>query len=219
MKENFVLFFDRISLEQLIDITLINDESTENLIQYLQLRGNDAVAQYKQTNNRIIYDNFLKLFKKVIEICSKNEKFSKVIEIIYSKSLLLGTCNALKQANKNKNKFIKDVFNNEEIALTSLNTFLVPDVLKFVLQEKPSLVYDGASFFYLMSILPMVPITFREEKEFHKRIYMTLFELILPYVQKSKILTILKLLKLYLRIHSWKIYLVSLNIINFWYII
>ena len=37
-----------------------------------------------------------------------------------------------------------------------------------------------------MSILLMIPITFREEKEFHKRIYMTLYKLILPYVQKPK---------------------------------
>ena len=106
--------------------------------------------------------------------------------MIFKKSILLGTCNALKQANKNKNKYIKDTFNSEESALMSLNTFLIPDALKYILQERPVLIYDPAEFSNLMSVLLMIPITFREEKEFHKRIYMTLYKLILPFVQKPK---------------------------------
>ena len=185
-KKTLSSFFDRISIDKLIDITLVSEESTEKLIQYIQLRGNDAVTLFKQTNNRIVYDNFLKLFKKIIEICSNNEKYNKVLDVIFKKSILLGTCNALKQANKNKNKYIKDTFNSEESALMSLNTFLIPDALKYILQERPVLIYDPAEFSNLMSVLLMIPITFREEKEFHKRIYMTLYKLILPFVQKPK---------------------------------
>lgn len=185
-KKTLSSFFDRISIDKLIDITLVSEESTEKLIQYIQLRGNDAVTLFKQANNRIVYDNFLKLFKKIIEICSNNEKYNKVLDVIFKKSILLGTCNALKQANKNKNKYIKDTFNNEESALMSLNTFLIPDALKYILQQRPVLIYDPAEFSNLMSVLLMIPITFREEKEFHKRIYMTLYKLILPFVQKPK---------------------------------
>lgn len=67
-KKTLSSFFDHISLENLLEITLTTDENIEMFLKYIQLRGNDAVTLFKQANNKFAYDDFLKLLKKIIEI-------------------------------------------------------------------------------------------------------------------------------------------------------
>ena len=185
-KKTLSSFFDHISLENLLEITLTSDENIEKFLKYIQLRGNDAVILYKQSNNRFAYDDFLKLLKKIIEICVRNKKFNKVIDILFNKVILLGTSNIIIKANKDKKKNIREMFATDESALNSLNIFLLPDTLKFLIQEYPTFIYENTEFKNLITLLLMITITFREEKDFHKRIYMTVYKLILPFVQKPK---------------------------------
>lgn len=105
---------------------------------------------------------------------------------MFNKAILLGTSNVIIKANKDKKKNIKDMFLNDDSALAALNIFLIPDTLKFIIQEQPRFIYESSQFKNLLSLLLMITITFREEKEFHKRIYMTVYKLILPFVQKPK---------------------------------
>jgi hypothetical protein len=178
-------FFDQLSIEALLEIILTNEESFGLFIKYIQLRGSEAVTINKTTKNAGPLNNFLELLSKIITISSEQAKFSKLNEIIFKKVLIAGTSATLKKALKDKNKMIKDVFSDDAAALKALNLYLVPDVIKQLLKITPNTIYENdQSFMNLFTVLIMIPLTFREEKDFNKQIYLTIYKLLSTIVEK-----------------------------------
>ena len=192
-------FFSQLSLEKLLEIIRENDENFELLMKYIQIRGNEVINDKKQSGNTEAYDNFLNLIKKIIELGSNDSKFSKLIDIILRKILITGSSKILAEAMKDKKKNIAGVFQNEKSAVKALNLFLVPEVIKFMHKSCPKCIYNSENdLMNLLTILILIPLTFRDEKDFNKSIYMTVYKILSPIATnpdqfsvslKTKILT------------------------------
>ena len=179
-------FFEQLSLENLLSIILTKKENFEMLLAYIQIRGNDAVKM-KQSSNKIAqYDEFLEMFKKILGISAQNKNYIKLLDLVVSKVIMEGTTKILKKAANKKQNDIKAIFKDEASAVIALNLYLLPDTIKYIASEAPELLYERATFSRLLTVLLMIPITFREDKQFHQNIYMTVYKLILPFVQDSE---------------------------------
>ena len=180
-------FFSQLSLEKLLEIILENEENFELLMKYIQIRGNEAVNDKNQSGNSEGYDNFLNLIKKIIEVGAKESKFNKLIDIIFKKVIITGSSKILGEAMKEKKKNIAGVFKDETSAVKALNLFLVPEVIKFLLKSCPKSIYGSENdLMNLLAILLMIPLTFRDEKDFNKSIYMAIYKLISPIANNSE---------------------------------
>lgn len=179
-------FFANLSLEKLLDIVLISEENFDLFTKYIQIRGNDAVKDKRVSGSKVEYDNFLNLMQKIISVCVKEEKFIKLIDIIIKKVLIQGSYTIINESLKNKNKKINDAFNNDSAALKGLNLNLVPDLIKNLMKDASHKIYENEDdFMNLLTILIMIPLTYREEKLFSKNIYMAVYKLLMPIASQS----------------------------------
>lgn len=193
-------FFEQLSLEKLLGIILTNEENFEMFLKYVLIRANEAVQFKIQSGNKTHYEEFLTMFKNILDISASNKDYSKLIDIVITKVLLKGTARILKTAANKKTKDIKTAFSEESAAVEALNIHLIPDVIKHLLVVAEDRIFEENTYINLITILLMVPITFRDEKEFHQNVYLTVYKLIIPYIQNpekySSIEVINKLLNL-----------------------
>ena len=176
-------FFDQLPLEDLLKILSSNNENVEMFIKYIQIRGNEAANIKHTSKNKEQFENFLALVKNILQISAKNEKYTTVIDTLLHEVIIQGTANILKVAATNK---IKGVWNDKRITDNALNIMLIPEIVKYLASEAKEKVYAKETFIKLITVLLLLPITFREEKETHQNLYMCVFNLILPYVQNPK---------------------------------
>lgn len=183
----------------------MTDENNFDLfITYIQIKGNEAVNDKNKSGSTVIYDAFLSLTERIISISAKQEKFSKLNDIIFKKVLIQGSYSVIRKALKDKTKKIDSLFASEKDATKGLNLFLIPEIIKYLLTELPQKIYENEDdFMNLLTILILIPLTFRDDKNFAKNVYMSIYKLISPLVNngdkfslsfKSKVLSF-KLLK------------------------
>jgi hypothetical protein len=179
-------FFEQLSLEKLLGIILTNEENFDMFLKYVQIRGNEAVQFKIQSNNKVQYEEFLEMFKKILDISAQNKEYTKLIDIVIQKVLLEGTAKIIKQSAEKSVKEIKTAFTEESAAVKALNTHLVPEIVKHLITVAEDKVFEKETYIKLITVLLMIPITFREEKDFHQQVYLTVYKLILPYVQDTE---------------------------------
>jgi hypothetical protein len=185
-KKTISSFFEQLSLEKLLEIILKDEENFEMFLKYIQIRANEAVKFKISSNNKVQYEQFLTMFKKILEISAQNKDYIKLIDIILNKVIIEGTAKILKTSATKNVKDIKKAFEEESAAVKALNTYLIPDTINYLLTLVPEMVYKPETFTKLVSILLMIPITFRDDKEFHQNMYMCVYKLILPYIQEPE---------------------------------
>jgi hypothetical protein len=186
-RKTLVSFFSHMEITNILNTITYSSQNLSKFLKFFTIRVNEAVNVKLHSNNQYVYDNFIDILEKLIPACYKNDKFRIIIEIIYEKLIVKQTRKILLKSIKDKKNNIRSVFTTETLASEYLNVHLIPEILKIYIKKAPDVVFKNETeFMNLMTVLLLIPMVFRGEKEYHKNVYMCIHKIINQIAKNPK---------------------------------
>ena len=156
-KENVSQFIEELKINDILKLVLSTSRNLKKFAKYILREGQEAVTSY-------------------LSSAEETE-----IKIFYQQSIIRGNLDILTKAIQNGISDPMTLYQSEKVGSSSLSVKEVPKIINLFKSTYSELLYSNpVDFCDLITMMFMIPLAFREERELQKQIYTCIYKLILP---------------------------------------
>jgi hypothetical protein len=178
-RRTIMSFFKISKVEKLLTLLLSSKKDTDNFVKFVMIIGNELNMTKLSLIDDKPYEDLKHILSNIIESCKANKEFTPFLSKLLNEVIVNGTIKGLKTALEAGAKEVKTYFNNESIAVETMNLYILTDIIHLYLKHCPELIFENEKQFKkLMTMLLLIPCVFRGDTRLQKYIYSAVLKIV-----------------------------------------
>ena len=191
-RKTIMSFFKISQIENLLRLTLSSKDSTENFIKFVKIIGNELIMTKLNMIDDKPYEDLKKILGSIIKSCVSNKDFTPFLHQLFRDVIVKGSIKGLKTVLEAGAKDVKSYFNNESVAIETMNFYILVDIVSLYIKEWPDLIFEDSDLFKkFMTMLFLIPCVFRGDSKLQKNVYLSILKIVVIVDQSIGKLVIL----------------------------
>lgn len=172
-------FFKISQVDSLLKLLLSSKNDTENFIKFVKIIGNELVMTKLNMIDDKPYEDLKNILANIIKSCVSNKEFTPFLHQLFTDVIVNGSIKGLKTALEAGAKDVKSYFNNESVAVETMNFYILVDIVSLYIKECPDLIFEDAAMFkQFMTMLFLIPCVFRGDLKLQKNVYLSILKIV-----------------------------------------
>ena len=178
-RKTIMSFFKISQIENLLRLTLSSEDSTENFIKFVKIIGNELIMTKLNMIDDKPYEDLKNILGNIIKSCISNKDFTSFLHQMFRDVIVKGSIKGLKTALETGAKDVKSYFNNESVAIETMNFYILVDIVSLYIKECPDLIFEDSDLFKkFMTMLFLIPCVFRGDSKLQKNVYLSILKIV-----------------------------------------
>lgn len=183
-RKTIMSFFKISKIDNLMKLLLSSKNDTDNFIKFIKIIGNELSMTKLNHIDDKPYEDLKYILKSIIKACYENRNFTPFLHRLYKEVIVDGSIKGLKTAHENGGKDIKTYFNNETIAMETMNFYIMIDIVSLYIELCPELIFEEEKYFKkFITMLFLIPIVFRGDEKLKKYTYSAILKIVVMVQQ------------------------------------
>ena len=178
-RKTIISFFKISKIDSLLKMLLSSEKDTDNFIKFVKIIGNELTLSKINLIDDKPYDDLKNILSNVVKSCYSNKNFTPLLHQLLEDVIVKDSIKGLKTALEAGAKDIKTYFNNEAIAIETMNFYILIELVNLYIVECPEIIFEKEDIFKnLMSMLLLIPCVFRGDAKLQKMVYLTILKIV-----------------------------------------
>ena len=170
--------------ENLMKLLLSSRKDTDNFIKFIKIIGNELNITKLNLTEYKPYDDLITILSNIIKACYSNRDFTPFLHKLIKEVIITGSIKGLKTALESGAKEVKSYFNNESVAVETMNFYILIDIIGLYIKECPELIFElKHNFKKFLTMLFLVPCVFRSDTKLQKYVYSAILKIVVMVEQ------------------------------------
>ena len=178
-RKTVMSFFKISQIENLLRLTLSSKDSTENFIKFVKIIGNELIMTKLNMIDDKPYEDLKNILGSIVKSWVSNKDFTPFLYQLFRDIIVKGSIKGLKTALEAGAKDVKSYFNNESVAIETMNFYILADIVSLYIKEWPDLIFEDSDLFKkFMTMLFLIPCVFRGDSKLQKNVYLVILKIV-----------------------------------------